>query len=347
VKAEQSIETVDGVEPLAELRLELGEPVMVELEGKRRARAMARLVYEPPETGAQAIANEAQPVASQGHFDFMAPIGAIEAEELRWYLERYYIWPDGLFRERAEKVERDLEKWGQALYEAAMQDDSARRVVSAWEAAAANSRRCFSVQVDEAAPKSSSDKKRVEAAEAAARLQGLPWELMHDGTGFLFQGKPPVRVRRRRVNHFPAQRVEIEPPIRILLVSPRPEDRRAGYIDHRASALPLVEAMEKLGDRVELKLLAPPTIDALQAELKEATGRGQPYHVVHFDGHGTFRRKTGRGGLVFEAPGQEQRLAGRRSIFIDAKELGAQIQDYRIPLFFLEACQSETRGWPR
>ena len=35
-------------------------------------------------------------------------------------------------------------------------------------------------------------------------------------------------------------------PIRILLVTARPEDEACGYIDHRASALPLVEAMESL-----------------------------------------------------------------------------------------------------
>ena len=40
------------------------------------------------------------------------------------------------------------------------------------------------------------------------------------------------------------------PPIRILLVTARPEDEACGYIDHRASALPLVEAMEKLGGLV-------------------------------------------------------------------------------------------------
>ena len=33
-------------------------------------------------------------------------------------------------------------------------------------------------------------------------------------------------------------------PIRILLVTARPEDDACSYIDHRASALPLVEAMD-------------------------------------------------------------------------------------------------------
>ena len=40
-------------------------------------------------------------------------------------------------------------------------------------------------------------------------------------------------------------------PIRILLVTARPEDDACGYIDHRASALPLVEAMEALGGLVQ------------------------------------------------------------------------------------------------
>ena len=35
------------------------------------------------------------------------------------------------------------------------------------------------------------------AKEVATLLLGLPWELLHDGDGYLFQGAKPTRVRRR------------------------------------------------------------------------------------------------------------------------------------------------------
>jgi hypothetical protein len=51
----------------------------------------------------------------------------------------------------------------------------------------------------------------------------LPWELLHDGRAWLFQGRNPVRVRRRLPNRERQPERTTALPIRILLVSPRPE----------------------------------------------------------------------------------------------------------------------------
>ncbi|MEO8496975.1 MAG: toll/interleukin-1 receptor domain-containing protein, partial [Planctomycetota bacterium] len=100
-------------EPLEELVLELTDLKFHEQDGVRHGSARARLVYEP--------ATAAQPqVHSAQSWRFIAPIGPIEAEELRWYLEKYAIWPSRYFRVRAKKVEADLQKWGQLLHDAAM-----------------------------------------------------------------------------------------------------------------------------------------------------------------------------------------------------------------------------------
>src|SRR6185295_7033252 len=77
--------------------------------------------------------------------------------------------------------------------------------------------------------------------EAATLLLGLPWELLHDGDGYLFQGAKPTRVRRRLPNTRTLDVSVVAAPIRVLLVTARPEDDSCGYIDHRASALLLVE----------------------------------------------------------------------------------------------------------
>lgn len=42
-------------------------------------------------------------------------MGPIEVEDLRWYLEKFAIWPSEYFRDRARQVEAKLMKWGAAL----------------------------------------------------------------------------------------------------------------------------------------------------------------------------------------------------------------------------------------
>ncbi|MEI2772741.1 MAG: hypothetical protein V9G98_19060 [Candidatus Competibacter sp.] len=108
-------------------------------------------------------------------------------------------------------------------------------------------------------------------------------------------------------------------PIRILLVTARPEDDACGYIDHRVSALPLVEAMEALPGLVKIHVLDPPTLPALRDELDRAREQKRPYHVVHFDGHGVYDRRVGLGGLCFEEPQDTGKLEKRRhaTVFTD------------------------------
>ncbi len=226
-------------EPLEELLLVLKDPCIVEKEGFRRARATAELTYFPGDKGKR-------DVQSKGRFHFTSPLGPIENEELSWYLERYYTWPTGVFKQRAQKVEKDLPKWGKALYDAVFNDDSVRNVLTAWESAQSRAGRRFTVFVDSQLVKGAKKKKQAEANEAATLLLSLPWELLHDGGGYLFLGAKPVQVRRRLPNRISLEGTVAHPPIRILLVSPRPEDEKAAYIDHRVSALPLVTALESL-----------------------------------------------------------------------------------------------------
>ena len=176
--------------------------------------------------------------------------------------------------------------------------------------------------------------------EAAAQLLGLPWELIHDEKGYLFLGRKGVRVRRKLPNREVKEPIATNPPLRVLLVSPRPEDDRAAYIDHRVSARPVVEALSRLGELAEFKVLTPPTFPALQKELERTDEDKKPYHVVHFDGHGVFSREHGLGALCFEDPKDLEKLEKRGTKSIDAGTLAEDLREHRVPLFFLEACQS-------
>jgi tetratricopeptide (TPR) repeat protein len=322
-----------AAEPLEDLVLELTDLGFHEHEGVRRASARARLVYEPATPG--------QPeVRSREHWRFVAPVGPIEAEELRWYLEKYAVWPSYHFLDRVRRVEADLVKWGRLLHDAAMPAAHAGNVLQAWARIDGDAGRRFSVRVDSALEAGTLAEEVTTAREAATLLLGLPWELLHDGEGYLFQGAKPTRVRRRLPNTRDLDVPVVATPIRILLITARPEDEACSYIDHRASALPLVEAMEALPGLVQLHVLSPPTLPALREELERARRGRQPYQVVHFDGHGVYDRRAGLGGLCFEHSEDAGKLEKRRHLTVHTSELGPLLRDHRIPLVFLEACQT-------
>jgi tetratricopeptide (TPR) repeat protein len=324
--------------PVAELKLKLKHASLEEVgPGKWRVRATAQLGYAPPA--------DTNPSADSSEFRFTAPLGPIEADELRWYLEDFLIWPHGLAKERAARIEAELPAWGRQLYDAATAAQSAHKLLAEWRqtADADEIERRFSVFVDSRAFDDSSAEEQAAAHEAASALLALPWELMHDEEGFLFQGKNPVRVRRCLPKDHSERAVPARLPIRILLVSPRPEDARASYIDHRISARPLVAALESLGELAELTVLNSPTLPALHAALQKAN---PPFDVIHFDGHGVYDRQRGLGALCFEDPKDGDKLENRASTLVEADKLGALVKRHRVPLVFLEACQSAAETKP-
>ena len=177
-------------EPLEELVLELTDLKVQERDGVRRATARARLIYEPATPG--------QPkVYSAQSWRLVAPTGPIEAGELRWYLEQYAIWPSPYFKSRARQVEEKLVQWGQQLHGAALPLAHTANVMNAWARVGDQAGRRFSVQVDASLEAGAPEVEAATTREAATLLLGLPWELLHNGSSYLFQGAKPTRVRRR------------------------------------------------------------------------------------------------------------------------------------------------------
>ena len=320
-------------EPLEELVLEFSDLKFHEHDGVRRPSARARLLHEPATDGQREV-ESLQP------WRFIAPVGPIEAGELRWHLEQYAVWPSRYFKDRARQVEDNLVTWGQLLHDAALPVAHTANVMAAWASVGAHVGRRFSIHVNAVLEAGASATDIATAQEVATLLLGLPWELLHDGGAYLFQGAKPTRVRRRLPNTKVLDVPVVATPIRILLITARPEDDACGYINHRASALPLVEAMETLPGLVRLHVLSPPTLPALRAELDRARDARHPYHVVHFDGHGVYDKTVGLGGLCFELPEDIAKLEKRRHVTVFTNELGPLLRDHRIPLVFLEACQT-------
>ena len=154
------------VDPVAELLLELTDPKIEEENGVRRATAIAELKYSPADNGS---------AITSRRYRFTAPLGPMELDEIRWYIERYYQWPTGVFKARADKTEQALETWGQALFKAAIGGESAREPLEEWRRATGSRR--FSVQVDAEPMEGTDEDAAVLFREAASDLLSLPWEI--------------------------------------------------------------------------------------------------------------------------------------------------------------------------
>ena len=131
-------------EAVEELLLELTDPRLItHADGRRRACARARLVHVPATPGQREVHST--------RFALEAPLGVIEADDLRWYLEDYAVWPSPLLAERAQRIEAQLAAWGRLLHDAALPAQPVAEVLKSWAAiGSVRVVRRFSVEVDSA-----------------------------------------------------------------------------------------------------------------------------------------------------------------------------------------------------
>ena len=63
----------------------------------------------------------------------------------------------------------------------------------------------------------------------------------------------------------------------------------------RSVASRLIKGLtDQTRERYRLDVLRPVTFARLAAVLRQAKAAGRPYHVVHFDGHGSYLETPGR-----------------------------------------------------
>ena len=139
--------------------------------------------------------------------------------------------------------------------------------------------------------------------------------------------------------------------LRVLMVISRPAG--TGDIGYRMIARPLLERLDAVRGQVDLVVLRPPTLDALRDALAEAVAAGEPFQVVHFDGHGALpgRRagaRAGRRPVMMTGPAAEGVLAfekpGGGSDEVAASKVAAVLKDAGVPVVVLNACQSGAVG---
>lgn len=245
---------------------------------------------------------------------FDAPLTDAELAELRWYLEDYPKWPTGPDYARAQQLEAEMENLGRALWESLFHQPEAVRIAQQFLSAGGGPK---ILTIDSAEP-------------AVLRL---PWEMLADEDGHLFNASPPVVVRRRMRRVKQATAVPFSLPLRVLMVISRPAG--VGFLDPRSSAVALLDALAPLGEQAVVEFLRPPTVKALMERLIDPSQ--PPVHVVHFDGHGVYDPAIGLGYLLFEDADQQQDA-------VNANRLGELLNQANIPLMVLDACQTGDAG---
>lgn len=238
-------------------------------------------------------------------------------EDLRWYLEDYMDLPDGGAIVRAERIERNLGLWGRRLHDDLFTAPENRDLLSQLL-------------------KGSEPRELTLATQESALLR-LPWELMADAKGSLAQR---LSVRRQLETPEKAAPRPAQLPLRLLYIVSRPAD--AGFIDPRLTTKALFDALDPLGAHVRVDFCRPPTVARMEEMLREGQRAGDPYGLVHFDGHGTFLPEAQIGALFFEKPDDGSGKSTADPVAAD--RLGDLLASFTIPFVVLEACRSATVG---
>ncbi|MGK3986910.1 tetratricopeptide repeat protein [Sorangium sp. So ce136] len=239
--------------------------------------------------------------------------------ELRWYLESFLDYPFSPETEHAERVLAALRAWGQQAFQALFDRADAGGMLAA---ASAEGYRELLLQIWSDDP----------------RVLAWPWEALRDSQGRALSPACQIERRLNRAQDPPPVPAELpRDRVSILLVIARPYE---GDVQFRSIARPLVELIEKQGLPARVHVLRPPTLDRLREHLRE---RPNHYHLVHFDGHGSYGpREAPTGPHAYGAP--EGRLVfeddqGKQAP-VTAEVLSNLLQEHRIPAMVLNACQS-------
>ena len=275
-----------------------------------------------------------QPPSYSREIDFA--VTAQDRELIRWYLEDFLQFAQEPAPTIAKRAEAVMKARGEELFAALFETSHQGRQL--WTLVE---------------PHLSST--RIEIATGIAEATAIPWELIrnpHTRTNLALSAQAFVRTQQGGQLAVAPQAAPEK--VRILLVICRPDGE--DDVPFRSVAGRLVTRLSE-ADRsaFELDVLRPPTFAQLAKTLLRAKQDGRPYHIVHFDGHGTYMDPkdiggaqpsfsnhqlkgdpTGpRGFLVFENPDRTP-----HGSFIDGTRIGALLRDAAVPFLVLNACQS-------
>ncbi|MEW2143528.1 CHAT domain-containing protein [Micromonospora vinacea] len=262
-----------------------------------------------------------------------------DRERIRWYLEDFLEYPLDPAPAIAADVEGRIAEIGTRLFELVFAGAEARELWAGVRGVLHTVRVEVACEVDAAAM--------------------LPWELLRDprtDRPVVLEAAEYVRVNAQPAKWVPLPAADDAERLRVLLVICRPgggDD--VPFRSVGALLLKTAQAREVL----DLTVLRPPTFAALSAVLERAHAAGRPFHVVHFDGHGTYLpssqmragggvpigaamygllsplREGTHGYLVFEDP-----TTTNNQQLVDGPALGALLARTGVGVLVLNACRS-------
>jgi hypothetical protein len=281
------------------------DQLLVEIDGDGRVSVYEKLDGEPANLVGEPV-------------QWVQPLPADALEDLRWYLEDYLWVPFGVYSDRGEQVAARLPEWGARLFQSTL---GAGRAHRSYVAARTRGRPI-----------------EVVIQSKAAQPLALPWELMHDPARQTPMALDHVSVTRGLLTDGPVQAFTAEGSrLRVLMVISRPLGQ--ADVGYQMIAGPLLPLLERMRGSVELVVLRPPTLQRLEQVLANALDAGEPFQVVHFDGHGAVGADPELTGmLAFEAPG------GGWADPVDASRVAQVLAASKVPVAVLNACRSAQIG---
>jgi tetratricopeptide (TPR) repeat protein len=233
------------------------------------------------------LEGDGPPQTAVAHFVYATTVE--DREAIRWYLEDYLEYPADPAATIAAATETRIQQTGTQLF-AALFDNNAD-TVHLWG------------RVRDRIPGT-----RIEITVETGETP-LPYELLHDphtATHLALGAAAFVHT-----HHNPTRRPAIPAlgageRLRVLLVISRPA--RGDDVPFRSVAAHLARHVSST--HLDLDVLRPPTWTNLNDTLHHAHQTGTPYHIVHFDGHGTYTNLTNLTDVNAEGEGDNDNDGG-------------------------------------
>ena len=287
-----------------------------------------RQVAEGPDHHRVELTLEGDGVRQTAVSRFRFAMSEQDRENLRWYLEDFLQYPLDPEPKIAARIEGQMAEIGRQLFQGVFQsNDDARDL---WAK--------LRPMLKDA---------RVEIVTDVEGATAVPWELLRDpktDVTLALRAQSFVRAHPQAAE-CPQMPQAGSGPIRVLLVICRPGG--GDDVPFRSVARRLLSGLAGADQSaLHLDVLRPPTFGQLSRVLRDAKTRIEPYHLVHFDGHGTYSEggpRTGAHGyLLFENPALEDNQE-----MVDGSRLGSLLAETEVPVLVLNACRSAYADPPR
>ena len=241
-------------------------------------------------------------------------------KELRWYLETFLDYPFPPFTDRADRIRAALAAWGTQGFDALFGDRHSGRL---FDAATAEQYSSLHLEISSDDPK----------------ILHWPWEALRDPEVGVLARTCQIGRRLNKIRDpHPLSKDLPQDGINILLVTARPYD---ADVQFRSISRPLVDLIAKDKLPATVTLLRPPTFDQLRSHLRAHPNH---YHILHFDGHGSYGPAGALNPHVLTLQGPQGQL-----VFEDsngkpdpqkASVLSELLREFNVPVVVLNACQS-------